>query len=108
MQHQAFRLGVQQVQDVVRRLCLAQRVFHIFRQRAGEQLQDLQMFVGLGGNHHRQIGCVFSVPQHAVGEMHQPHAGVENRGTRFGRAVRNGNALAEIGTGLRFARFKTV
>ena len=53
MQHQAFRLRVQQVQDVVRRLRLAQRVFHIFRQRAGEQLQDLQVFVGFGGDHHR-------------------------------------------------------
>ena len=108
MQHQAFRLGVQQVQDVVRRLRLAQRVFHIFRQRTGEQLQDLQVFVGLGGNHHRQIGCVFAVPQHAVGEMHQSHAGIEDGRTRFGRAVRNGNALAEIGTGLRFARFEPV
>ena len=108
MQHQAFRLGMQQVQDVVRRLRLAQRVFHIFRQRAGEQLQDLQVFIGLGGDHHRQIGFVFAVPQHAVGEMHQPHAGVEDGRTRLRRAVRNGNALAEIGTGLRFARFKTV
>ena len=74
-----------------------------FAQGTGQQLQQAQVFVGLGGNADGQVNDLAVAPVHALGELQQAHAGGEHLVAGFGGAVGNGDALAEKGRALGLA-----
>ncbi|MNZ54859.1 hypothetical protein D3C78_727710 [compost metagenome] len=70
---------------------------------AGEQLQQVQVFVGLGGDADSEVDGLVVAPLHALGEVQQAHAGALHQMAGVRSAVGNRDALAEISGTLRLA-----
>ncbi len=66
--------------------------------------QQRQVLVGAGGNADRHIGDLAVAPGDALRELENLHAGFQHLIAGVGGAVRNGDAIAEIGGGLQLAR----
>ena len=87
----------------------AQRLAQIsLAKGTGEQLQQTQMFVGLGGNANRQIDDLAIAPIHALWELQQTHAGGMHQFTGVRSAVGNGYTLAQKGRTLSLTRLQAL
>ncbi|MCY1402472.1 hypothetical protein D9M71_176150 [compost metagenome] len=70
---------------------------------AGEQLQQVQVLVGFGGDADGQVDGLVVAPLHALGKMQQAYAGALHQMAGFRGAVGNRDALAEVSGALRLA-----
>ncbi len=68
-------------------------------EHVGQIGQDLQVLVGFGGDADHQIDPITRVPLHAVRHLQHRHARVLDQSAVLGHAVRDGDAVAEIGVG---------
>ncbi|MOA10281.1 hypothetical protein D3C78_1301650 [compost metagenome] len=66
-------------------------------------MQQVQVFVGTGGNGDGQVDPLAVAPVDSRGELDQAHAGAAHLVAGFRGAVGNGDALTEEGRALPFA-----
>ncbi|MNH17971.1 hypothetical protein D3C79_776600 [compost metagenome] len=108
IQRQFLRRALQQFQQGFGGSGAAQGLAQIgFTEGTGQQLQQAQVFVGLGGNTDRQVDDLSVAPIHAIGELHQAHTCGKHLIAGFGRTVGDGNTLTEKGRALGFASLQT-
>ncbi|MOA18808.1 hypothetical protein D3C78_1391490 [compost metagenome] len=61
------------------------------------------MFVGAGGNADHHKGGLAFAPLNALRELEYLYAGIQHQFTGIGSAVRDGDAVTQIGGGLQLA-----
>ncbi|MNY66013.1 hypothetical protein D3C86_2033750 [compost metagenome] len=69
-------------------------------------MQQSQVFIGFGRDTDRQVNDMTVAPVHALGELHQPHAGGKHQIAGLRRTVGDGNTLTEKGRALSFSRLQ--
>lgn len=104
VQRQVTGSALEQLEDGLGALGRAQGLAQLaFAEGTGQQLQQAQVLVGLGGDADGQVHALAIAPLHAAGEMQQAYAGGVHQVAGLGGAVGNRDALAEAGGALRFA-----
>ena len=109
VQRQRLRRALQQLENLRRLAGLTQRLAQVaLAQCAGQQLQQMQVFVGLRGDGDGQVHLLAIAPVHPIGELDQADAGAQHLIAGLRRAMGDGDALAEKGRALGFTRLQAL
>ncbi|RCM70320.1 hypothetical protein PA35_06550 [Pseudomonas aeruginosa] len=109
VQRQFLRRALQQAEDFLGAGGRAQRRSQVgLAEGAGEQLQELQVFVGLRRDADGQVDLLAIAPVHSLGELQQAHTGAEDQLAGIRGPMGYGDALAEVGGALCLARLQAL